>query len=158
MKPLKKFTTDGIMLVGDAAHQINMPHVAGVLHAMDAGVMAGETAVDAHEEGDFSYNVLSRYEKRWYKLHGEKDAIGFYLTKVGYTMSPKQINTIFHILKDNNAVFVDKIFETLFKSPKFVSELIRSFREEEKLKIEDVLSLSSLIRKHYATFWDTFTE
>lgn len=79
INPLKNYTADGVMLVGDAAHQVNMPHGAGIVHAMDAGVLAGEAAVEAHEEGDFSSNLLSRYEKRCHKLFGEKDTIGYYI-------------------------------------------------------------------------------
>ena len=59
MHPLKNFMTDGVMLVGDAARQPCLPSSAGTLHAMDAGVFAGETAVEAHEEGDFPSNLLS---------------------------------------------------------------------------------------------------
>ena len=82
VSPLKKFTADGIMLVGDAAHQTNLPHACGVLNTMDAGEMAGEAAVEAHEEEDFSYNILSRYEKRWYGLHGEHNFVGSTLLKI----------------------------------------------------------------------------
>ena len=76
--PLKNFVADGVMLVGDAAHQTQLPSVAGVLHAMDADGLAGETAVESHEEGDFSSNLLSRYEQRWHRLHGEQDFLGFF--------------------------------------------------------------------------------
>jgi Dehydrogenases (flavoproteins) len=155
--PLKNFMTDGVMLVGDAAHQGNLPHVAGVLHTMDAGVLAGETTVEAHEEGDFSSNLLSRYEQRWHRLHGEQDFLGYLLLRAGLSLSPKDFNILFHLLGESDtATFTDKIFET-FAQPKFISKLIYKLKREG-LEIPDMLSFASLLKKYYRNYWDTFVE
>ena len=156
-QPLKKFTTDGVMLVGDAAHQINLPHVAGVLHAMDAGVLAGETAVESHEEGNFSSDFLSKYEKRWYRLHGEQDMLGYYMSKVGSALPKKYIDMIFHLLKDNDTVFTDELFEKVMNSPKIISKLTYEFKKEG-LDIPNMLSFVSLLKKYHRNYWDTFVE
>jgi Dehydrogenases (flavoproteins) len=155
--PLKNFVADGVMLVGDAARQINLPHIAGVLHTMDTGGLAGETAVEAHEEGDFSSNLLSRYEQRYYRLHGEQDFLGYLLIRAGISLSAEDINMIFHLLAESDtATFTDKVFET-FLSPKFASKLIYKLKEEG-LEIPDMLSLASLFKKYHRNYWDTFVE
>ena len=150
--------TDGVMLVGDAAHQINLPHVSGALHAMDAGVLAGETAVEAHEEGDFSSNLLSRYEQRWYRVHGEKDFLGYFLLKIGLSFSIEDLNMFFHLLGESDTTtFTDEVFEMLFRSPKVTSKLIYKFKKEG-LEIPDMLSFASLLKKYHRNYWDTLVE
>ena len=155
--PLKNFMTDGVMLVGDAAHQNNLPNMSGVLDTMDAGVLAGETAVEAHEEGDFSSNLLSRYEQRYYRLHGERSFLGYLLDRAGLLFSIEDINILFHMLAESDtATFTDKIFET-FAQPKFTSKLIYKFKEEG-VEIPDMLSFASLLKKYHRNYWDTFVE
>jgi len=155
--PLKNFTTDGVMLVGDAANQIEKIWGAGILHAMDAGVMAGETAVEAHEEGDFSYDFLSRYEKRYWRLHGKKDMFASYIFKVGLSLTNEYINMIAHLLKENSGVFTDEIFENVIKSPKLTSKLLYELKKEE-VDIPDMLSFISFFKQYFRSFWDTFVE
>jgi Dehydrogenases (flavoproteins) len=155
---LKNFVADGVMLIGEAARQTNLPlAAAGILHAMDAGVLAGETAVESHEEGDFSSNLLSRYEQRYYRLHGEQDFLGYLLVRGGLSFSAEDINIVFHLLGESDtATFTDKIFET-FAQPKFTSKLIYKLKKEG-LEIPDMLSLASLLKKYHRNYWDLFVE
>jgi len=156
--PLKKFVTDRVMLVGDAARQTDLPSSGGVLQAMDAGVLAGETAVEAHEEGDFSSNLLSRYEQRWYRLHGEHDFLGYFLIKISLLLSIEDFNMIFHLLGESDtATFTDEVFERFAQSPKFTSKLIYKLKREG-LEIPDMLSFVSLLKKYYRNYWDLFVE
>jgi Dehydrogenases (flavoproteins) len=124
---------------------------------MDAGVLAGETAVEAHEEGNFSSSLLSRYEQRWHRLHGEKDFLGYFLLRAGLSFSFEDYNMLFHLLGESDtATFTDKIFETVL-SPKFTSKLIYKLKEEE-LEIPDMLSFASLLKKYHRNYWDLFVE
>jgi Dehydrogenases (flavoproteins) len=155
--PLKNFTTDGVMLVGDAARQLNSPNYTGVLHAMDAGVLAGETAVESHEEGDFSSNLLSRYEQRWYRLHGEHNFLGYFILRIAMSLSIEDLNMVFHLFAESDtATFTDEISERLAQ-PKFTSKLIYKFKEEG-LEIPDTLSFVSLFKKYHRNYWDLFVE
>jgi digeranylgeranylglycerophospholipid reductase len=77
---LKQLVDDGLMLVGDAAHMINPLSGAGIVNAMKAGRLAGETARDALEAGDTSARRLGRYRERWMDLLGE-DHERFYRVK-----------------------------------------------------------------------------
>jgi Dehydrogenases (flavoproteins) len=155
--PLKDFVTDGVMLVGDAARQTNLPNMSAILHIMDAGVLAGETAVESHEEGDFSSNLLSRYEQRWYRLHGEHNFLGYLLMQMSLLLSAEDINILFHLLGESDtATFTDKIFET-FAQPKFTSKLIYKLKEKGE-EIPDMLSFASLFKKYHRNYWDLFVE
>jgi len=153
VSPLNKFTTDNVMLVGDAAHSIMMPYGTGVMTAMESGIFAGERALEAHEVGDFSSEFLSEYENRWNRIYGEKKKIAYYALRIMMLSSDKTWNRFFHLLKENNAKFVDEIFK---ESPKFTSKIIYQLRKEG-LDI-DMLSFMSLLKKYYRNLWDTFYE
>jgi digeranylgeranylglycerophospholipid reductase len=63
--PLESVTTDGLMLVGDAARMIDPLTGGGVVNACIAGQVAAKVAKEAHEAGDFSKEFFQRYEKGW---------------------------------------------------------------------------------------------
>ncbi|MDQ1262169.1 MAG: Digeranylgeranylglycerophospholipid reductase [Euryarchaeota archaeon] len=70
--PMNNTTSDGIMLVGDAAHQSDPLTGGGIINAMRAGVMAGETAGKAVSSGDVSTAALKEYEDRWRSSVGKQ--------------------------------------------------------------------------------------
>lgn len=59
-----KLYTNGAMVVGDAAVLVNNVHFEGTNLAMLSGKYAGETALAALEQGDFSENTLCLYKKK----------------------------------------------------------------------------------------------
>lgn len=63
--PIKKTVKDNLLVVGDAARQVNALTGGGIDSAMRAGNIAGEVAAKAVHEGDTSEKRLSEYEKRW---------------------------------------------------------------------------------------------
>ena len=63
--PLERTTTDGLMLVGDAARMIDPVTGGGILNACLAGKFAGEVAGEALLAADYSSTFLERYERRW---------------------------------------------------------------------------------------------
>ena len=63
--PPKRLGTDGCMLVGDAARQVDPLTGGGITNAMAAGEYAAEVAVQAIEAGDISARRLAEYEERW---------------------------------------------------------------------------------------------
>jgi digeranylgeranylglycerophospholipid reductase len=64
--------TDSLMLVGDAARQVDALTGGGIINAMSAGQLAARVAVEAIEVGDTSANFLSRYEAAWEQREGRK--------------------------------------------------------------------------------------
>ncbi len=69
---------NGVMIVGDAAGFVNMSlYKEGTNHAMEAGKLAGETAVEAKKKGDFSKRTLSAYQDKIRKGVVMKDLKSF---------------------------------------------------------------------------------
>jgi digeranylgeranylglycerophospholipid reductase len=67
----KRIVADGVMLVGDAAHQVNPLSGGGIITAMKAGRIAGRVAAHAIQDGDTSAARLERYHAEWMALLGE---------------------------------------------------------------------------------------
>ncbi|MBE7555161.1 MAG: FAD-dependent oxidoreductase [Anaerolineales bacterium] len=57
-------TADGVMVAGDAAGMVDALHREGTNLAMTAGRLAGETALEAHRQSDFSAGFLKQYRRR----------------------------------------------------------------------------------------------
>ena len=70
--PLKQTVKDNLLVVGDAARQVNALTGGGIDSAMRAGNIAGEVAAKAVAEDDTSEKRLSEYEKRWRELMGKR--------------------------------------------------------------------------------------
>ena len=70
--PLDRLTADGLMLVGDAARQVDPLTGGGIINAMAAGRLAGQVAAEALAAGDTSAAFLARYAERWQASIGRK--------------------------------------------------------------------------------------
>ncbi|MBU0713184.1 NAD(P)/FAD-dependent oxidoreductase [bacterium] len=70
-KALDKLVGDGLMVIGDAAHQVNPLTGGGISTAMAAGKMAGSVAASAVKDKDISAKRLSEYQKQWDKTIGK---------------------------------------------------------------------------------------
>ncbi len=66
--PLERTVAPGVILVGDAARQIDPITGGGVANACRAGRIAGEVLGEAAQEGDFSLEQLMKYERGWRAL------------------------------------------------------------------------------------------
>ncbi len=64
---------DGLMVVGDAARQVDPLTGGGILNAMTAGKLAATVAVEAITTGDTSAGFLSRYPQQWERSIGHKN-------------------------------------------------------------------------------------
>jgi digeranylgeranylglycerophospholipid reductase len=69
---VKKMVDNGIMVVGDAARQVNPATGGGMKFGIRAGIIAGEVAAKAAKSGDCSEKFLSSYEKQWRKEFGRR--------------------------------------------------------------------------------------
>lgn len=70
--PAKKTVKDNVIIVGDAARQVNALTGGGIDSAMRAGCIAGEVAAKAVSDGDTSEKRLNEYEKRWREQMGKR--------------------------------------------------------------------------------------
>jgi len=67
-----RLATDGLMVVGDAARQVDPLTGGGIINAMTAGRLAAETAVAAIAADDTSAAFLGRYGEAWHSTVGRK--------------------------------------------------------------------------------------
>ena len=70
--PPARMVTDGLMLVGDAARQVDPLTGGGIINAMTAGRIVAQVALDAISTGDTSAGFLTRYEEEWGRSVGRK--------------------------------------------------------------------------------------
>lgn len=69
---IRRFWGDGVMLVGDAAHQVNPIHGGGISLAMRGGMIAGEVGAKALKAGDVGAARLAEYGRLWDEAHGKE--------------------------------------------------------------------------------------
>lgn len=69
---IKRFWGDGVMLVGDAAQQVNPIHGGGISLAMRAGAIAGQVGSKAIRDDDVSSQRLAEYGRQWDEAHGKE--------------------------------------------------------------------------------------
>ncbi|MFH1256392.1 MAG: NAD(P)/FAD-dependent oxidoreductase [Candidatus Diapherotrites archaeon] len=67
---LENMVLDNLIVVGDAAHQVDPIHGGGIGIAMEAGAIAAEVAAEAFKAKDLSQKFLSKYNKLWYERRG----------------------------------------------------------------------------------------
>lgn len=69
---------NNVMLVGDAAHQVNPVSGGGIISGMIGGMIAGQVAAEAIRTDDLSF--LGEYGRRWHKRLGWRHEV-FYSLK-----------------------------------------------------------------------------
>ena len=67
-KTCDRIVANNVILVGDAAHQVNPVSGGGIISGMIGGMIGGEVAAEAVASGDLAH--LIQYEKRWQKRLG----------------------------------------------------------------------------------------
>jgi len=73
-RPLDSMVGNGVIVVGDAACQVNPIHGGGIGPSMIAGSLAGKTASKALEKGDVSHEGLWNYNVEYVRNYGAKQA------------------------------------------------------------------------------------
>ncbi|MBN1235446.1 MAG: NAD(P)/FAD-dependent oxidoreductase [Methanotrichaceae archaeon] len=90
--PIDSAIADGVMLVGDAAHQTDPFTGGGILNAMQAGIIAGEVAAEAITACDVSRSGLKEYDDRWKEDIGKIIAKSFQLKEFFVKLTDKDLN------------------------------------------------------------------
>ncbi len=91
---------DNLLLVGDAARQVDPITGGGLMHAIEAGKYAGETIGSAVEKQSFDSQTLMDYENRWRAAFGKKLHRNYVAKEIMLDMEDKTLDMLADSLKD----------------------------------------------------------
>ncbi len=91
---LKRMVTDGLLAVGDAAHQADPLTAGGINLGMTGADMAVRVAVEAIYTGDVSAAALRPYEQAWQREYGRMHAALYTIRKVLTRMKESQFDAL----------------------------------------------------------------
>jgi len=94
---LEKMTADNMIVVGDAAHQVNPIHGGGIGLAMEAADLAAEVTEKAFGKKDYSNSALESYNRIWWEKAGNKLER---ILQIRYMMESMKDND-FEVIADN---------------------------------------------------------
>lgn len=98
---IEKTSTNGLMLIGDAARQSDPITGGGILNGMDAGKIAGEAAYAAISAEDVSLEKLEEvYEKPWRATVGHDIDMSLIVKNCFINLSDEDLNSLAYSLKD----------------------------------------------------------
>ena len=127
---LKKIVLDGLMLVGDAAHQANPVSGGGIVSGMLGGKIAGEVASEAIGIGDFSQKNLSRYSKLWNKAEGYNHKRMYRVKEGIFKLSDSDLEHTADILlklPEEKRTIIGIFKAGLAKHPKLILDVMKVF-------------------------------
>jgi digeranylgeranylglycerophospholipid reductase len=91
---IKQMATDGLMVVGDAAHQADPLTAGGISLGMMGAEMAMQVAVSAIKRGDVSERTLREYENLWKERFGKMHGALLAVRKILTRMDEKQFDAL----------------------------------------------------------------
>ena len=129
-KPMKQPINNGLMLVGDAAHQINPMTGGGIVSGMKAGWIAGQVAADSVAKADYSKKMLQTYPDKMWKDFGKKYERFYNIKQAIENLTDADLNSIaekaLSIPRDNRTL--GSIFKAaVFKKPSLVIDVLKVF-------------------------------
>ena len=125
---LEDTVADNLIIVGDAAHQVNPIHGGGVPESYMAGRIAAEVAAEAVKKNDFSKKFLKKYDKIWEKERGSKLKKILKLREVVESLSDEDLNWLAEYITSEDLVDFSrgegsglmKLAKLLMKKPRLV--------------------------------------
>ena len=121
---LENMVMNGLVIVGDAAHQVNPIHGGGMKEAAIAGRIAGEVISVAIKSNDVSQHSLSRYNKLWWEERGAHLMRVQKLREIIEKLSNDDFNMLNDVLSGDDLVdftrgnSLAKLGKILLKNPK----------------------------------------
>ena len=129
-KPMEKPVADGIMLVGDAAHQINPMTGGGIVAGMKGGWIAGQVAAEAIKKNDYSEDSLLEYPKRMRKDFGKNHERFYKIKEVTEKLTNEELDSIAEKLLSipHNKRTLTSVFKAaVFKKPTLIIDVLKVF-------------------------------
>ena len=125
---LQKISAPGIMLVGDAAHQVNPLSGGGITSGMIGGSIAGRIAGEAIKMNKLEH--IFTYDKTWHDRIGKKHEIYNNIKNGIYNFTDEKFNNIAHAFNKvpNEKRTLGKLFTTaLINNPSLLIDVAKVF-------------------------------
>ncbi|MCK9152170.1 geranylgeranyl reductase family protein [Methanobacterium alcaliphilum] len=124
--PVKKTYTDGLLVVGDAAGQVD-PLTGGGIHiSAKCGKIAGEISAEAIKKEDTSSKFLKKYENSWKKNVGSGLEKSLKYRKIFDKLTDEDLNNLLKAIQDQNLDSVSTF--SLLKMVKGYPQLLKLLR------------------------------
>ncbi len=89
-KTCDEIVKGNVMLVGDAAHQVNPVSGGGIISGMIGGMIAGQVAVESLAKGEIAH--VKEYEERWHKRLGWRHEVFYHLKEAISQLTDETLN------------------------------------------------------------------
>ena len=124
--PIKKTYGNGIMVVGDAAGQVDPVTGGGIHISAKCAKIAGTVAAEAIQKDDFSERFLKNYEKEWKNQIGKDLQKSLRFRKIFDKLNDKDVNNLVKSAQNNNFNSISKL--EMIKLVKGYPELLKLLR------------------------------
>ncbi len=127
---LEEIVRDNIMLVGDAARQVNPISGGGIVQGMIAGEYCGKMAAEAVKKQKFDKKTLKKYRKNWDKRLGANQKVIHAMKEKFMKMNDEKFNNLMKICNSipPEKFTVARLFKEAVKDdPKLVLQVAKTF-------------------------------
>ncbi|ASJ05759.1 geranylgeranyl reductase family protein [Thermococcus barossii] len=120
---VKELVKDNVLVVGDAARQVNPMHGGGMAEAMEAGTIASKWIVKALEEENSE--LLKNYTTEWWETDGERLQKVLKVRRVTEKLTDEDLDLFIQILSGTDAEKIaggdyGEVIKALLKHPKVI--------------------------------------
>ncbi|NJE75574.1 NAD(P)/FAD-dependent oxidoreductase [Thermococcus sp. ES12] len=120
---VKELVKDNVLVVGDAARQVNPMHGGGMAEAMEAGTIASKWIVKALEEENSE--LLKNYTTEWWETDGERLQKVLKVRRVTEKLTDEDLDLFIQILSGTDAEKIaggdyGEVIRALLKHPKVI--------------------------------------
>lgn len=118
---VKELAKDNVVVVGDAARQVNPMHGGGMAEAMEAGTIASKWIVKALEEENLS--LLQNYTREWWEKDGKRLERVLKIRKAVEKLTDEDLDVFIQVLSGADAEKIaggdyGEVIKALLKHPK----------------------------------------
>jgi len=120
---VKELVKDNVLVVGDAARQVNPMHGGGMAEAMEAGTIASKWIVKALEEENLE--ILRNYTKEWWEIDGKRLEKILKVRRVTEKLTDEDLDLFIQLLSGADAEKIAsgdyvEVIKALLKHPKVI--------------------------------------
>ena len=129
-KPMSEPINDGLMLVGDAAHQINPMTGGGIASGMRGGQIAGQIAAQSLHDKDYSKEYLMKYPQRLFKEFGNNHNRFYRIKESIHQLNDEDLNYIAEkvsLIPENKRTLSSVFKHAVYKKPSLIVDVFKDF-------------------------------